>query len=197
MVTPAPAFELTPEDIAMVSAVAREGSMAAAARAMGLVPSALTYRIRRIEDGLDVLLFDRSSRRALITPAGEELLRGGERLRTELSALANRVQRVATGWEPELTIASDAIVSSPTLLELCGAFYELNAPTRLRLRQEVLSGTWQSLLSGETDLAIGVVIDEPHPDIETASLGEIAFVFAVAPGHPLADARGALTSTVK
>jgi DNA-binding transcriptional LysR family regulator len=176
-----------------VASVAQQGSMAAAARTLGLVPSALTYRIRRIEDGLDVLLFDRSSRRSAITPAGEELLRGGERLRTEMSALANRVKRVATGWEPELTIASDAIISSATLLALCSDFYALNAPTRLRLRQEVLSGTWQSLLTGQTDLAIGVVIDEAHQDIETAHLGSIPFVFAVAPGHPLAGVRRALT----
>lgn len=192
-VSSVPPFELTPDDITVVAKVAHAGSMAAAARELGLVPSALTYRIRRIEDGLDVLLFDRSSRRARITPAGEELLRGGERLRGELSSLANRVQRVASGWEPELTIASDAIINPNTLLELCGAFYELSAPTRLRLRQEVLSGTWESLLTGQTDLAIGVVVDTPHPEIKSAHLGSIPFVFAVSPDHPLAGARRALS----
>ena len=186
-------FELTPEDIAMVASVARAGSMAGAARELGLVPSALTYRIRRIEDGLDVLLFDRRSRRATITPAGEELLRGGQRLRAELAALANRVQRVATGWEPVLTIASDALINTDTLLELCADFYQLSSPTRLRFRQEVLSGTWQSLLSGQTDLAIGVVVDEPHPDIDTAHLGAVPFVFAVAPGHPLSRSEHAVS----
>ena len=53
---------LTPEAIGLIGAVHRTASMAAAAREMGVVPSALTYRIRRIEDALDVLLFDRSSR---------------------------------------------------------------------------------------------------------------------------------------
>ena len=66
---------LTPEALGLIDAVSRTGSMAAAAREMGVVPSALTYRIRRVEDALDVLLFDRSSRQAKLTEAGKELLK--------------------------------------------------------------------------------------------------------------------------
>jgi len=71
---------LSPENLHLIETVARTGSMAAAARELGLVPSALTYRVRQIEDALDVLIFDRSSRRARLTPAGAELLRAGEHL---------------------------------------------------------------------------------------------------------------------
>ncbi|MYZ54185.1 LysR family transcriptional regulator, partial [Malikia spinosa] len=63
---------LSPENLDLIETVARTGSMAAAARELGLVPSALTYRVRQVEDALDVLLFDRSSRRARLTPAGTE-----------------------------------------------------------------------------------------------------------------------------
>jgi DNA-binding transcriptional LysR family regulator len=45
----------------MLQVISEAGSFAAAARHLGLVPSALTYRVRQIEDALDVLLFDRSS----------------------------------------------------------------------------------------------------------------------------------------
>ena len=110
---------LSAENLALVEAVSRLGSMAAAARELGMVPSALTYRIRQIEDALDVLLFDRSARRAAITPAGAELLRAGEFLLNEFDAVAQRVKRVATGWEPQLTIAADALISRATLFELC------------------------------------------------------------------------------
>ena len=98
---------LTPETLSLIAAVHGAGSMAAAARELGLVPSALTYRIRQVEDALDVLLFDRSSRQARLTEAGKELLREGNRLLAELDAVANRVKRVATGWEPQLTLAVD------------------------------------------------------------------------------------------
>lgn len=54
----------TPEALSMLQTIARPGSFATAARDMGLVPSALSYRVRQMEDTLDVLLFDRSSRQA-------------------------------------------------------------------------------------------------------------------------------------
>ena len=68
---------LTPDALAMLQTRGRTGSFAAAARELDLVPSALTYRVRQIEDALDVLLFDRSSRQARLTEAGAELLREG------------------------------------------------------------------------------------------------------------------------
>ena len=125
--------------------------------ALDLVPSALTYRVRQIEDALDVLLFDRRSRQARLTPAGAELLREGSRLLDEIDAIANRVKRVATGWEAQFTIAVDSIMSQPVMMELCQAFLALAPPTRLRLRDETLQGTLQALSFGQADLAIGVI----------------------------------------
>ncbi|MCP2936088.1 LysR substrate-binding domain-containing protein, partial [Salmonella enterica subsp. enterica serovar Typhimurium] len=80
-----------------------------------------------------------------------------------------------------------------TLLDLVDAFYaqrdtaRLPPPTRIRLRQEVLSGTWEALLSGAADLAIGVDADDTrNTGLQVMPLGDIRFVFAVAPHHPLA-----------
>ena len=165
---------LSPDNLRLIETVARQGSMAAAARELGLVPSALTYRVRQVEDALDVLLFDRSARRAQLTPAGAELLRAGEHLLTELDAVAQRVKRIATGWEPQLTIAADAIIARSTLFELCEAFYTLGAPTQIKLRAETLTGTWESVLSGTADLALGVSADlTPSTGIELADMGHL------------------------
>jgi DNA-binding transcriptional LysR family regulator len=187
---------LTPEALEMLELAARLGSFAAAARELGVVPSALTYRVRQIEDALDVLLFDRSSRRAVPTPAGLELLREGRRVLGALETLASRVKRVATGWEAQLTIAADGVVSQRVLLELCEAFYahaaQHDAPTALKLRSETLSGTWEALNNGSADLAIGGVAvyggQQSDGSVQSFSLGEVAFVYAVAPHHPLARA---------
>jgi DNA-binding transcriptional LysR family regulator len=188
---------LSPDAIRIVKSVADHGSMAAAARVLNLVPSALTYRVRQIEDALDVLLFDRSSRQAKLTAAGQELLREGERVLQELDAVANRVRRVATGWEPQFTIAVDSIIVKSTVYELTEAFFSQSAPTpvptRLRIREETLSGTWHALLDGKVDLAIGVVVDTSVVGISAKPLGEVPFVFAVAPHHPLATLDRPLT----
>ncbi len=200
---------ITPEALALIRSVATQGSMAAAAREMGLVPSAVTYRVRQIEEALDVLLFDRSSKQARITSAGQELLQGGERVLQELDAVARRVQRVATGWEPQLTIAVDSLISKRVMFEMCEAFFTSGdagpaikvkaaakttttpaasaPPTRLRIQSETLSGTWHALIDGQADLAIGGVVEGmAQAGIQAKALGDVPFVFAVAPHHPLA-----------
>ena len=211
-----PRNALTPEALTMMDAIAQSGSFAAAARQLGKVPSALTYGVRQLEDALDVLLFDRRSRQATLTAAGQELLDEGRRLLEQIDAVANRVKRVATGWETQLSIAVDDVVSRTTMLELCEAFYassvtmppsarsaskspasavaaaaDSSPPTRLRLRNEVLAGTWEALVTGHVDLAIGVGTDRELPGgLAMQDLGTLEFVFAVAPHHPLAGAVG-------
>ncbi|MFN7857001.1 MAG: LysR family transcriptional regulator [Acidovorax sp.] len=185
---------LTPDALAMLQVIAKEGSFAAAARALGLVPSALTYRVRQIEDALDLLLFDRSARQARPTEAGSELLREGSRLLDDIDALAHRVRRVATGWEPQLTLSVDGIISPQTMLELVDAFYAMAPPTRLKLRDDILTGTLEALTSGRADLAIGVsVVGSEVAGLQQELLGEVPFIYAVAPHHPLAGAPEPIT----
>jgi DNA-binding transcriptional LysR family regulator len=196
---------LTPEALSMVDTIARTGSFAAAARELGRVPSALTYQVRQLEEALDALLFDRSSRQARLTAAGEELLDEGRRVLAELDAVTNRVRRVASGWETRLSIACDGIISRSTLFDLVEAFYAFRPGgavngsaegpgTRLRLRAEVLAGTWEALLNGQVDLAIGARIgSDPPPGVQLEPLGDVAFVFAVSPRHPLAAHQATVT----
>ena len=201
-----PRQALTPDALAMMDTIARTGSFAAAARELGKVPSALTYSVRQLEEALDVLLFDRSSRQAQLTAAGSELLHEGRRLLQEMDAVANRVRRVASGWETQLSIGLEDLVSMATVFELVAAFCQVRdgkedraagvasgPATRLRLRTDVLAGTWEALVTGQVDLAIGVSGEYANPGgIELRPLGELAFVFCVAPHHPLAALEGAL-----
>lgn len=179
---------LTPDALSLVQTVADHGSFAAAARVLGLVPSAVTYRIRQLEDALDVLLFDRSSRQARLTAAGSELISAGQQLLQDIDAMANRVRRVATGWEAEFTIAVDTSLSGSTMMELADAFYALQPTTRLRLREEALAGTLEAVTTGRADLALGVVVEPgTTAGIHSHELGDLLFVYVVAPHHPLAS----------
>jgi DNA-binding transcriptional LysR family regulator len=198
---------LTPDALLMMDTIARTGSFAAAARELGKVPSALTYSVRQLEESLDVLLFDRSSRQAQLTEAGTELLHEGRRLLQEMDAVANRVRRIASGWEAQLAISVEDILSATVVLELVEAFCgacaggapRLAAPerassaTRLRLRTDVLSGGWDALVAQQVELAIGVPDHLPNPGaVELRPLGEVTFVYCVAPHHPLATLSGPL-----
>ena len=184
------------DSLMLLDAIARNGSFAAAAAELDRVPSAVTYAVRKLEDDLDVLLFDRRGYRARLTPAGEELLREGRPLLVAAEDLARRVQRVAEGWERELRIALDTIIPFDRLLPLLQRFCGV-APTQLRISTEVLGGTWDALVSGRADLAIGASDEAPEAGrlsagIRTLPLGQAEMVFAVAPTHPLAALRAPL-----
>lgn len=188
---------LTPDHLAMLQVIAEAGSFAAAARHLGLVPSALTYRVRQVEDALDVLLFDRSARQARPTEAGAELLREGARLLSDVDAVAHRVRRVGAGWEPQLTLSVDGIISSTTMMELVEAFYAQSPPTRLKLHDGILSGTLEALTSGRADLALGVAVNPGTvAGLQQELLGDTLFHFVVAPHHPLAKAEEPISDMV-
>ncbi|MEB0031392.1 LysR family transcriptional regulator [Undibacterium sp. RTI2.1] len=194
-------MNLTLEALQILDAIDRKGSFAAAASALDKVPSAITYSIRKLEDDLDVLLFDRRGHRAKLTTAGQELLTQGRHLLLAAEELEQRVKRTATGWEAELRIVMDGVIQFEHFLPLIQEFQHQACGTRLRISQETLSGVWETLLAGRADLAIGAAYDGPdtlrmHGEYQTQSMGNIDWVFAVAAKHPLATAPEPLTSTV-
>ncbi len=186
--SPGPALSL--DALQLLDAIVRHGSFGRAARALGRVPSAVTYSVRRLEEELDVLLFDRRGHRAQLTPAGAELLREGRHLLAAADDLVRRVQRVARGWEQELRIALDGVIAFERLVPYLVRFCDV-APTQVRITHEVLGGTWDALSAGRADIGIGAAQSGPPTarlgvPYRTQELGTMAFVFAVAPNHPLA-----------
>jgi DNA-binding transcriptional LysR family regulator len=182
------------ESLAVLDAIDRRGSFAAAAVELDRVPSAITYTVRKLEDELDVLLFDRRGHRARLTPAGRLLLDDGRRLLAAADEVEQRVRRVATGWEVELRIAVDVMVPFARVLPLAAEFYEecraRNAMhTRLKFSREVLGGAWDALAEGRADLVLGAPGDPPPGGgYRTRVMAEAPLIFAVARGHPLAAA---------
>jgi DNA-binding transcriptional LysR family regulator len=73
------------------------------------------------------------------------------------------------------------------LFPLIAEFYGEESGTRIRLAHEVLAGTWDALVSGRAELALGVSGEAPAGGgYAVRMLGYKDFVFAVAPKHPLA-----------
>ena len=194
-------MNLTLEAIRILDTIDRKGSFGAAAVALDRVPSALTYSVRKLEEDLDVLLFDRRGHRAKLTAAGQELLNEGRHLLRAAAELEQRVKRTASGWEVELRIVLDALIPFDKMIPLINECDLHSAGTQLRFSTEVLSGTWEKLVNGEADLAIGVSYDGPDlvrnsGGFRIKPLGETDWVFAVAPNHPLAAMEEPLPASV-
>ena len=176
---------LTLDTLEVLDAIDRRGSFAAAATELHRVPSAVTYAIRRLEDRLGVILFDRSGQRAVLKPAGRVVLEQGRLLLEGANALEATAQRLATGWEDSLAIAIDAVIAPGRLYELVAAFDAAAPPVKLRLLQEVQDGSWDALLSGRADIVVGAIGDAPAGGYRTYALGEVDFLFVASSDHPV------------
>jgi DNA-binding transcriptional LysR family regulator len=189
-------MKLSLDGLLVLDAIARKGSFAAAAEELHRVPSAITYTVQKLEQDLGVTLFDRSGHRARLTAAGEELLKEGRHLLRAAVDIECRVQRVAKGWETELRIAYDDVIPASRLCPLVADFYAQGGGTRLRLVTEVLGGCWDALVSGRADLSIGAPGEPPlEPGYTQRPFGDVSWVFAVAPSHPLAQAPRPIATT--
>ena len=180
-------MRLSLDSLAVLDAIERHGSFAAAAEALHRVPSAITYSVQKLEEDLGILIFDRSGHRAQLTEAGRELLREGRRLLQAATELEARAKRVATGYEVELRIAVDTLIPLERLVPLFEAFYRFACGTRLKVLTEVYGGMWDALAGGRADLAIGAPGEGPAGGgYHIRPLGLVQWAFMVAPGHPLA-----------
>lgn len=186
---------LTLDALAILDAIDRRGSFARAAEELERATSSLTYTVQKIEAELDVLLFDRSGHRARFTPAGKLLLDEGRTLLGAAQTLEDRARQAAGGWEPRFALALEGVLPVAPLLPVLDAFYALGQGVALRLRQEVLAGTWDALASGCADLAIAGGEAPPGAGLKTRPLGSLEFVFCVTPGHALARLKRPLNST--
>lgn len=181
-------MKISLELLQILDTIDRQGSFSAAATALHRVPSALSHAIAKLEDDLGTPLFTRQGRRALLNPAGQALLDDGRHLLRAAHELERRVQRIGSGWEAELRIAVDAALPCAALYPLLADFYDSTPPTQIRLSSEVLSGSWDALLTDRADLVIGAPGERPaRGGIASRPLGSLSLIFAIAPKHPLAN----------
>ncbi|RUO44128.1 LysR family transcriptional regulator [Aliidiomarina taiwanensis] len=190
------ASPITLDSLLTLDAIARRNSFAAAAEELHRVPSAVSYTVQKLEEDLGVALFDRSRRRAELTATGRLVLEQGRHILKAADELTALARQAAEGWEPELRICIDSILTNEHVLQLLADFQQIQPKTEIRLSEEVLGGSWDALNDDRCDLVIGAEGKPPAAGFRTHALGEVVFDFAVAAGHPLTHAPQPLTPDV-
>ncbi|MDX1552774.1 MAG: LysR substrate-binding domain-containing protein [Marinobacter sp.] len=180
---------ITIDALKVLDAIDRKGSFAGAANELFRVPSAISYTVQKLEEDLNVAIFDRTGHRAALTPAGRYLLEEGRTLLEAAENLAHTTRQVAQGWETRLRIGFNSLLPAECLFPAVKEFYELGVPVEVQLVEEVFAGSWDALQSRRVDLVVGAdQISKPAGSFTTTPLGEMRFVYAIAPDHPLATA---------
>lgn len=180
-------YPITLDALEVLDAIDRKGSFAAAANALFRVPSAISYTMQKLEQDLDVVLFRKEGRRAILTPAGQILLEQGREILDATERLAIATKKTHSGWEPVFNIAIDSILTFDFIYPLIARFYEILPDIEINLYEEVLGGTHEALTSNRADLVIGVEAS-PSVGIKYQKIQDIEWLFAVAPGHELVKA---------
>ena len=132
---------------------ARHGSFAAAARALGTVPSTLAKAVARLERDLGVRLFHRTTRQVTLTPDGERLFAHCQRLLAEVEAL--RAQAAGTREEPSGTLRVDMPIcyGKQVVMPVLARLVQRHPALRLDVR---LQDGYVDLVREGLDLAVRV-----------------------------------------
>lgn len=176
---------LTLEALRVMDAIDRRGSFASAADELGRVPSALSYTMQKLEEELDVVLFDRSGHRTKFTNVGRMLLERGRVLLEAADKLTTDAEALARGWETHLTLVTEALVPSEKLFPLVEKL-ALKANTQISIITEVLAGSWERLEQGRADIVIAPDMHfRASSEINSRKLYKILNVYVASPDHPI------------
>ncbi|ACL60823.1 LysR family transcriptional regulator [Methylobacterium nodulans] len=132
-------------------AVLEEGSLSAAARALGLTQPTIGRQIAALEETLGVVLFTRSQAGLTPTEAGLALRPYAEALRATASALERAVTAAGEGVAGTVRITASEVVGGEVLPPILARLHEAHPALTLEL---VLSDRVQDLLRRDADIAV-------------------------------------------
>ncbi len=163
-------------------AVVEAGGYAQAAERIHKTQSTVSYAVQKIEQQLDVKLFEIRGRKAALTPAGQVLYRRAERLLERAASLERGAASLAAGWEPELAIAVEILFPTWLLLRSLERFSLERPEIRVQLFETVLGGTDEALLERRVAFA---VTDRVAQGFFGTPLLRLHLFPAAHPDHPL------------
>ena len=173
---------ITLEALHILDAIDRRGSFAAAANELNRAPSSLSYQIQKLEQDLDIMIFDRSGHKANFTDAGKLILERGRAILSATEKLVHDATVLANGWELDITLAFDGLIPISSFFALVDALGNVSK-TRVRLQEEILAGCWESLAADRADLLVCPRIDTLPQDVKAETLGTLTAVWVAATDH--------------
>ena len=181
---------ITIEALVVLDAIDYRGSYAAAAEQLNKVPSALSYVVQKLEEQLNVTIFQRQGRRAVLTPAGKHLLAEGRKVLYAINSLSEQTQTIANGWESKIRIACDSIIEIKPVFTGIQQFLEEHQNIEVDVQEEVMNGTWEALIEDRVDLVIGAPSPVPNQKgIRAIKIKELELVLVVSKSHELSEVK--------
>lgn len=177
---------LNHRELRVFLAIARAGSINAAADQVGMTQPALSRSLRRLEESLGVRLFERHSGGMTPTPFGAALERHSERIEYETARVREEIQMLngATAGVVRLGLVPSAVT---TILQPTIAAVSARAP---EIQIQVIEGAGDAMIAavanGRVDFAlVGNISSEFLPDMIVTPIFEEEVCVAARPDHPV------------
>jgi LysR family transcriptional regulator, hydrogen peroxide-inducible genes activator len=177
---------MTLTELKYIVAVAREKHFGRAAEACHVSQPTLSVAIKKLEEELDVKLFERNANEISVTPLGDDIVRQAQSV---LEQAANIHEIAKRGKDPlagPLKLGVIYTIGPYLLPSLVRQSINKTPQMPLMLQENFTVRLLEMLRTGEIDCAI---LAEPFPDtgLATAPLYDEPFVAAVPSHHPLAE----------
>ena len=176
---------MTLTELKYIVAVAREKHFGRAADACFVSQPTLSVAIKKLEEELDVKLFERSANEVTVTPLGEDIVRQAQGVLEQAAHIKEIAKRGKNPLAGPLKLGVIYTIAPYLLPELVRKVIHKSPEMPLMLQENFTVKLLEMLRTGEIDCAI---LAEPFPDagLATAALYDEPFMAAVPSTHPLA-----------
>ena len=187
---------MTLTELKYIVAVAREKHFGKAAEACFVSQPTLSVAIRKLEDELEVKLFERSAGEVAITPLGEEIVRQAQSVLEQAAAIKEIAKRGKDPLSGPLALGVIYTIGPYLLPDLVRNAIQRTPQMPLMLQENFTVKLLEMLRTGEIDCAI---LAEPFPDtgLAMAPLYDEPFMAAVPSTHPLAAKKSVTAAELK
>jgi len=176
---------VTLTELKYIVAVARERHFGKAADACHVSQPTLSVAIKKLEEELELKLFERNANEVTVTPLGEEVVRQAQTVLEQAAAIREIAKRGKDPLAGPLKLGVIYTIGPYLLPDLVRQVIARTPQMPLMLQENFTVKLLEQLRLGEIDAAI---LAEPFPDtnLAIAPLYDEPFVAALPVGHPLA-----------
>ena len=183
---------MTLTELKYIVAVAREKHFGKGADACHVSQPTLSVAIKKLEEELQVKLFERNANEITVTPLGEEIIRQAQSVLEQADSIREIAKRGKDPLAGSLRLGVIYTIGPYLLPDLVRQMITHTPQMPLMLQENFTVKLLEDLRNGDIDCAI---LAEPFPDtnLAIAPLYDEPFMAAVPSAHPLA-ARSSITA---
>jgi LysR family hydrogen peroxide-inducible transcriptional activator len=187
---------MTLTELRYIVAVAREKHFGRAAEACFVSQPTLSVAIKKLEEELDVKLFERGASEVSVTPLGDAIVRQAQSVIEQAAAIKEIAARGKDPLTGPLRLGIIYTIGPYLLPDLVRNAIELTPQMPLMLQENFTVRLLEMLRTGELDCAI---MAEPFPDtgLAIAPLYDEPFMVALPKSHPMAKRKSITSEELK